>query len=108
PPPQKKLNSPYSSPGSYRGFSGLPGYGRGYGNRGNSSSFGRGRSQWRGNKPQCQLCGKPRHTGLKCFHQFDYSFLGPASNPASTSHSSAMVAHMVAMVATPDVIADPT
>ena len=51
-------------------------------NRGGRSSFnpnrgrGRGRqnSSYNSNRPVCQVCHKPGHTALQCYHRFDNSY----------------------------------
>ncbi|KAB5573958.1 hypothetical protein DKX38_001152 [Salix brachista] len=49
---------------------------------------GRGRGKWgRGNRPLCQLCNRPGHIALKCYHRFDISFQGQhSSNPQHTNN----------------------
>ncbi|KAB5529228.1 hypothetical protein DKX38_019309 [Salix brachista] len=44
---------------------------------------GHGKGKWgRGNRPHCQLCNRPGHIALKCYHRFDISFQGQqSSNP---------------------------
>lgn len=46
------------------------------------------------NRPMCQVCGKTRHTALKCYQQFDHSFQG--------DDSSSMAPYMVTPSSQPD------
>ncbi|KAB5519913.1 hypothetical protein DKX38_024232 [Salix brachista] len=67
-----------------QGFNGNPSYsfGRGY-----TSNRSRGRGRWnRGSRPLCQLCNRPGHMALKCYHRFDISFQG--QNNSKTPQSS--------------------
>ncbi|KAK2638719.1 hypothetical protein Ddye_026514 [Dipteronia dyeriana] len=47
------------------------------GNRGGYRE--RGRSKWTGGRSRihCQVCNKPGHNGLKCYHRFDEAYQGP-------------------------------
>jgi hypothetical protein len=58
-------------------------------NRGGRSSFnpnrgrGRGRnnSSYNSNRPVCQVCHKPGHTALQCYHRFDNSYTVESNPP---------------------------
>ena len=58
-------------------------------NRGGRSSFnpnrgrGRGRnnSSYNPNRPVCQVCHKPGHTALQCYHRFDNSYTVESNPP---------------------------
>ena len=42
-----------------------------------ASGRGRGRGRWnKGSRPHCQLCKRPGHVALKCYHRFDISYQG--------------------------------
>ncbi|KAB5540856.1 hypothetical protein DKX38_013830 [Salix brachista] len=60
-----------------------------------SNSFGRNfasrrgheRERWsKGNRPLCQLCNRPGHVALKCYHRFDISYQGQ-HNFTNVQHS---------------------
>ena len=55
-------------------------------NRGGKSRSN-GRSAGRGNRVTCQLCGKPGHSVLKCYHRFDISFQGPPPDESPPSNN---------------------
>lgn len=51
-----------------------------FGQRGGNSNRFRGRGRWNGynnnNRQVCQVCGKPGHSAVACFHRFDKQFVG--------------------------------
>ncbi|KAB5551819.1 hypothetical protein DKX38_009130 [Salix brachista] len=54
-----------------------------------NSNRGRGRGRWiKNNRPLCQLCNRPGHIALKCYHQFDISFQGQHSSNTPSSNDS--------------------
>ncbi|KAL6344972.1 hypothetical protein AAG906_007703 [Vitis piasezkii] len=66
-----------------------------------SQGRGGGRNQSK-NKPICQVCRKPRHIELKCYHRFDLSYQGQeatananSANTSSTTYTNPQ-AYMVA------------
>jgi uncharacterized membrane protein YgcG len=71
--------------------------------RGSSNAFqknanrgrGRGRGNFNSNRPVCQVCTKPGHDALHCYHRFDNAYTAE-STP-----------NMQAFVATPQVSPDP-
>ncbi|CAH9122531.1 unnamed protein product [Cuscuta epithymum] len=70
-----QFNNPNQS-NSYRGR------GRGGSNRGRGGRFG-GR-----NSVFCQVCGKPGHHALICYHRYNPNFTTPNQNPTYTPSSS--------------------
>ncbi|KAL6317024.1 hypothetical protein AAG906_026780 [Vitis piasezkii] len=44
-----------------------------------------------GSRPQCQLCGKYRHTVISCYHRFDINFQGPDILPTNPTKASSNV-----------------
>jgi hypothetical protein len=67
-----------NSPSRGRGFHGRGGrpYNRGYGsyssNRGRGSYFSQDATS--STRPSCQICGKPGHSAVRCYHRHDMSF----------------------------------
>jgi hypothetical protein len=56
-------------------------YGSGRGSFSNSqrNPRGRGRGRNTSNRPVCQVCHKPGHAALTCYHRFDNSYTAEAS-----------------------------
>ncbi|KAB5514017.1 hypothetical protein DKX38_027923 [Salix brachista] len=61
---------------------GFIGYSSNPSGRNYTSSRGHGRGRWNrsNNRPLCQLCNRPGHVALKCYHRFDISYQGQ-NNP---------------------------
>uniref|UniRef100_A0A2N9H025 Retrotransposon gag domain-containing protein n=1 Tax=Fagus sylvatica TaxID=28930 RepID=A0A2N9H025_FAGSY len=56
-------------------------YGPGRGSFSNSqrNQHGNGRGQTNSNRPICQVCHKPGHAALTCYHRFDNSYIAESS-----------------------------
>ena len=76
---------------AFNTFRGHPAHFRGrYGHRGRGRSSPGGRyypSSGANNKPHCQICGKPGHTAMKCFHRFDDSYQHQSQSSRGSSAS---------------------
>ena len=60
---------------------------RGGGSRGSRNNGSGQRSQGRGPRVVCQLCGRTGHLVQKCFHRFDVNFAGLSAPPAPNAPS---------------------
>ncbi|KAJ0981423.1 hypothetical protein J5N97_009678 [Dioscorea zingiberensis] len=66
------------------------GKGRSTGNSGGrgKQTFSNNSSSVRGNRPQCQVCGKIGHVALKCYHRFDHSYQVEETHVAALASTS--------------------
>ena len=61
------------------------GKGRSIGSNGGHGkhTFSNNSNPVRGNRPQCQVCGKMDHIALKCYHRFDHSYQAEETHVAA-------------------------